>query len=84
MGALADIQRGVDRILATAEEEIGQPLTPAARRWAKEQRIFVRVGESARRAILAETGDPDLPETIDGVPLRLTDDFAGFAVEIVE
>lgn len=69
-------------MIGLAEYELGQPLTPAAKRFAKENRLQVQVGISAERSILAVTGDENLPASIDDVPLVTTSEFEGFAVVI--
>lgn len=83
MSALSDIQREIDRHLALWEREAGQPWTPAAKRYARASYMQVNVGKSAERAIIAETGDGSLPDTIDDVPIVLTEAFDGFELVLL-
>jgi hypothetical protein len=82
MSALSDIQREIDRLMALAEHEAGRKFSPAQQRWAKAQRLQVNVGTSAEQSILAITGDPQLPDAIDDVPVVRTEAFDGFEVVI--
>lgn len=83
MSALSDIQRVIDCHLALCEREAGQPLSPAAKRWARANRMQIQVGASAERSILATTGDDKLPDAIDDVPLVPTEAFDGFELVLL-
>lgn len=83
MSALAEIQRRIDALIAGVEAENGAPLPPAAKRFAKAERMRVQVGPSAAQSILAVTGDGKLPESIDDVPVRTTKAFNGFEVVVL-
>lgn len=52
----------------------------AAEKGCEKSALTVLVGASAEHSILATTGDKTLPETIDGVPVERTSEFAGYAV----
>jgi hypothetical protein len=87
MSALDEVREAIERTIRLAEREIGQPMTPAAKRYARAERMRLKVGRSAARGIIAELhrefGNEELPGMIDDVPVVRTDEFDGFELVVL-
>jgi hypothetical protein len=76
--ALADIRAGIVSRLRAHDAMNGGRLDAADMRALRRRQIFVEVGQSARRALIAEL--ESVPKEIDGVPVYPTDAFPGWQV----
>jgi hypothetical protein len=87
MTALADIRAEIERTIKLAEREAGRPFTCATKRFARHERLRLRLGDAAAQSIVAELAaagkSAAIPKEIDDVPVERTSEFAGFELVIL-